>query len=483
MNADGDRLSNLSEDLIIKILSFNDTKQAVRTSILSSRWRNIWKSIPHLDLSSDDITSLLRFSLSVTHVLSSRNDEIELSSVKLSVRGGFNQPFFTPVLSYAYSHNVQKMTIIWSCENHIEIPLSLFISRSLKDLTLIGSSRYNHPFCKIKSSWDLPALTTLHLEHVIFNYENHDEYGGLFSQCLNLKNLTLYNCTVNSHSSDAKMVAHHLKNLTVVNCKGPLLIYAPELSSLMYRNPYFYRFSADGLSCLEKVDFYMSTPYDEDGYFVIQILQQFRNVKFLTLGLEIVELLSVNLVSDIPSPFTKLKSMKIYPGWEKGEKKVNIPTEIKNFLLNGSPNATASIYSREDVKALKDATSAQQIMAKLQRLLVREKINCETNLNVQGETQQIDEGQHDEEEISQMRNCWTDLFVEINEEKDKIDEILSMLDQIHELLKGLPASSKKERTQAQFYSLHVEAKNVMKLMLDYLKVKSGGKVSAFMNML
>ncbi|XP_071690107.1 F-box/LRR-repeat protein At3g26922-like [Rutidosis leptorrhynchoides] len=355
MNVDGDRLSNLSEDLIIKILSFNDTKQAVRTSISSSRWRNIWKSIPHLDLSSDDITSLLRFSLSVSHVLSSRNHEIELSSVKLSVRGGLNQSFVKTVLSYAYSHNVQKMTIICSCENTIKIPLSLFISQSLKHLTLIGSSRYNRPLCKIKSLWDLPALTTLHLENVKLNYKNHDEYGGLFSQCLNLKNLTLYNCTVNDFSSNAKIVAHHLKNLTVVNCEGPLLIYVPELSSLMYRNPYFYRFVADGLSCLEKVDFYMSTPYEEDGYFVIKILQQFRNVKYLTLGLEIVELLesSLGIVSDMPSPFTKLKTLKIYPGWEEGEKKANIPTEIKDFLLNASPSATVSIYSREDVKGLK----------------------------------------------------------------------------------------------------------------------------------
>ncbi|XP_071702104.1 F-box/LRR-repeat protein At3g26922-like [Rutidosis leptorrhynchoides] len=355
MNPEGDRLSSLSDDLIIKILSFNDTKQAVTTSILSSRWRNIWKSIPHLDLSSDDITSLNIFSLSVPHVLSSRNDEIDLSSVKLGVRGGFSLPFVKTVLSYAYSHNVQKMTIIWSCENKIKIPLSLFISQSLKDLTLIGSSRHNRPLCKIKSSWDLPALTTLHVEHVKFNYKNHDEYGGLFSQCPNLKNLTLYNCTINRHFSNAKMVAHHLKNLTVVDCRGPLLIHTPELVSLMYKKPFFNRFSADDLSCLEKVDFYMSSSYEEDGYFVIQMLQQFRNVKYLTIGLEIVELLesSLGIIPNMPSPFTKLKSLTIYPGWEEGEKKANIPIEIKDFLLNGSPSATVSIYSREDVKGLK----------------------------------------------------------------------------------------------------------------------------------
>ncbi|XP_071702102.1 F-box protein At5g03100-like [Rutidosis leptorrhynchoides] len=498
MNAKCDRLSNLSEDLIIQILSFNDTKQAVRTSILSSRWRNIWKSIPHLDLSSEDFTKLNRFyefTHDVSNVISSRNNDRDLSSVKLSVRG-YNQTFVKTVVDYALSHNVQKMTIIWFDDRDIELPNSLFMSnsRSLKELTLIAPNRrWDQP--KIKSSWDLPALTTLHLENVYLSNKTLDEHSGLFSKCLNLKNLTLSHCTISDHHilshskfsnltpekglySVATIVAPHLKNLTAIDCSGRLKIYTPELSSLMYKVPSYDTFFLNGVSCLEKVDFYMC-PFEEDTYAVIEILQKFHNVKYLTLGLEVVELLSsmVDMLSDLSSPFSKLKSLKIYPMREEGDEEVNIPTELKNFLLGASPNATVSIYSREDVKALKDATSAKRIMAKLQVLLEREKINCE-----QGEAKQIDEGQLVEDEISHMRNCWTDMFVEINEERVKIDEILLMLDEIKELLKGLPIS-KRDGIQAQFSSLNAEAKNVMKLILDRLKVKSGGKVSAFVNML
>ncbi|XP_071703940.1 F-box protein At5g03100-like [Rutidosis leptorrhynchoides] len=457
----GDRFSSLLDDLIIKILSYNDTKQAVRTSILSSRWKNIWKSIPHLDLSTDDFTSKNRFyefTHDVSSVLSSRNNDRDLSRIKL--------------------------------------PKSLFMSnsQSLKDLTLIAANRrWDQP--KLKSSWDLPSLTTLHLENVRLSNENPDEYNGLFSRCLNLKNLTLSHCTIFdnhilTHSkfsyltcesglySIATIVAPHLKNLTAIDCDGLLKIYTPELSSLMYEVPCYDTFFLNGVSCLEKVDFYMC-PYEEDIDAVIEILQRFRNVKYLTLGLEVVELLSsmVHMLSGLPSPVGNLTSLKIYPRYEEREKKVNIPTQVKNFLLGASPNATVSIYSREDVKALKDATSAKRIMAKLQVLLEREKINCE-----HGETQQIDEGEHVEEEISQMRKCWADLFVQIDEEKVKIDEILLMLDEIEKLLKEIPAS-KRDCIRAQFSSLHAEAKNVMKLILDRLKVKNGGKVSAFMNML
>ncbi|XP_071720069.1 uncharacterized protein [Rutidosis leptorrhynchoides] len=540
-----DRLSSLSDDLIVKILSHIDTKHVVRTSILSPRWKNTWKSITHLDLCSDDVTSLTSFN-EFTRVLSSRNNEIDLFSLKLSVRGGyrpefvkivvnyafshnvqkmtfiwldempitipnsllmsqslkdltligcasiynqsriesslylpslttlhlenliiknenpgglfskclnlknltlsncdindpypFNDGFFNPlnsineievslvndhnpfishsessnlsnrnneielssvklsvgrykqafvktVVDYAFSHNVQKMTIIWVDGWDIEIPNSFFTSQSLKDLTLIGSSRYNS---KIKSSLDLPALTTLHLENFTLSNKNPDECGGVFFKCLNLKNLTLVECSIDDpkhlvcHSefskltpetglfSSANVVVPHLKNLIVYDCRGYIEIYAPELSSLMYEVSCYENFYANSLSCLEKVDFFMC-PLEDDGHYVVEILQQFHNVKYLTLGLEILEVASfVDAVSNVPSPFGKLTSLKIYPRRlerKKNVQKVKIPKQVRNFLLGASPNATVSIYSRKEMKAFKDATSARRMMAKLQ---------------------------------------------------------------------------------------------------------------------
>lgn len=45
---DEDRISRLSNDLLVYILSFLSMYDAVRTGILSSRWRGIWTSIPNL---------------------------------------------------------------------------------------------------------------------------------------------------------------------------------------------------------------------------------------------------------------------------------------------------------------------------------------------------------------------------------------------------------------------------------------------------
>ncbi|XP_071718370.1 putative F-box/LRR-repeat protein At3g18150 [Rutidosis leptorrhynchoides] len=511
----------LVNGLINQIFSYFDTKNAIKTSILSSRWKNVWKSIPHLDFSTTDLTSLPKLSEYVTHVLSSRNNEIELSSVKLSFCGEVSQEFVKTILSYAFSHNVQKMTIIClSNVREFEFPLSLFISHSLKDLNLIGSFGhigYAYSYTKITSSCVLLPLTTLHLEDVRFINKNPNEFSGIFSKCPNLNNLTLTHFDIYgfiahtiSHSqlsnltlkygnwnSIVNVVAPHLKDLTVVNCCGDLMISTPEISSLMYKSQNYFEFSADGLYSLEKVGFYMCCP----GYFdffapkIIDVLQQFRNIKYLTLGLEIVEVLasSVQLVSNLPSPFANLMNLKIYPANlqsdEEGQKKITMPTEIKKYLLDASPSATFTIFSRQEVQAeveaLQNATSAQQKMVELEMLLEEDKSKCkasricidESNELMEWHEVNMNEQLFKEEKMSRIKNCWRDLGVQIRKGEFEISYIFSKLDTIEDIIKKLPTSKKKDRIQARFSSLRTEAYNVMEIIMDFMKFRCDEKQS------
>ncbi|KAL0687119.1 hypothetical protein Bca4012_086796 [Brassica carinata] len=43
-------ISNLPDALISKLLSYLPTKEAVRTSVLSSRWKSLWLFISEIDL-------------------------------------------------------------------------------------------------------------------------------------------------------------------------------------------------------------------------------------------------------------------------------------------------------------------------------------------------------------------------------------------------------------------------------------------------
>ncbi|GKC36922.1 putative leucine-rich repeat domain-like protein [Tanacetum coccineum] len=184
-----DRLSSLPDDLIHKILSFVDIKDAVETSALSSRWRFIWTRLPYLNFSTESFSTSHMFSKFVTHVLS-RNGETDLFSVKLIFREKFNQVLIKRILNNALSRNVQQLRITFlhrKCK--MQLPLLLLNSESLKHLSLKGSAELNT--VKLTSIWHLPALTTLNLY-----YLNLDNCHSVLALSPNLKNLNLNCCQV-----------------------------------------------------------------------------------------------------------------------------------------------------------------------------------------------------------------------------------------------------------------------------------------------
>ncbi|GJZ94843.1 F-box domain containing protein, partial [Tanacetum coccineum] len=196
MNVQGDRLSNLPDDLIHRILSFVGIKLAVQTSALSSRWRYLWTSLPRLDFSSEDFKTLPKFSNFVTHVLSWPNNQTEISSAKLSFRGKASQVFVKRILNCAFSHNVKQLTVSWVPDRSaVGFPLSLFSSQSLEHLTIKAGLSYGYSLT-LASTWELTSLTTLHLEYIKFNDEVTAKDTGIFSKCANLKKLVLRYCTM-----------------------------------------------------------------------------------------------------------------------------------------------------------------------------------------------------------------------------------------------------------------------------------------------
>ncbi|GJT78328.1 zinc finger, CCHC-type containing protein [Tanacetum coccineum] len=190
-------------------------------------------------------------------------------------------------------------------------------SKSLKHLTLIGTTID----CRSYSPWNLQALTTLHL-----HYARLDNCSSILAMCQNLKNLTLKGCKV------------------------------------------FERENSDGFTII-------------NSRLLSLTLKKVECVKSLALSLEIVELISssVEVVSNQPSPFASLKSLKISP-FIKGLKyhpyiqeqtamEINLSTEVKNYLLDRSPNATFTMVSHEEASAIKITRKVHRLMEQLRKHL------------------------------------------------------------------------------------------------------------------
>ncbi|KAI7751517.1 hypothetical protein M8C21_022429 [Ambrosia artemisiifolia] len=185
---------------------------------------------------------------------------------------------------------------------------------------------------------------------------------------------------------------------------GKHLVTAPNLASLVFESSYLLKFYTD-LCYLEKVDVCINYRDVWNGCRVAELLQQLHNVKFLTLNLELVKMLSSYLeqISLQPSPFSNLKSLKIYPVYvpsdDESHKRVKVSTEVINYLLDGSPTATFTLISYEEIKekqqkvqAIENAAKAQKLMAKLQVMLEQEKANIETCVDRPIEAGTLDQG-------------------------------------------------------------------------------------------
>ncbi|GJY30069.1 hypothetical protein Tco_0413564, partial [Tanacetum coccineum] len=195
--------------------------------------------------------------------------------------------------------------------------------------------------------------------------DNDNESVDLFSKCLNLKNLAIERCIIRAKVFDistprlsalklndcrggvTNVIAPLLENLTVIkssinNIEAPL-----RLSYLLYSNYFHPKWFKNCFHSLNDVSVSLSIhrnkPYEETAAReTINMLQELRSARCLTLNMDIVECISSfpDLLSHLPSPFSNLISLSINSNMSSDAYKVELPTEARNFLLENSPSAT-----------------------------------------------------------------------------------------------------------------------------------------------
>ena len=184
-----DNLSDLPYGVLLHIMEFLSIRQVVQSSVLSKRWKNIWKSLA--TLSFKPFNEIHKYNRSLSHVLSNRDHYVSLHNLHLTVFISTAPKLLNDAIKYVALHHLQKLTLYIDFKfkeiSNSFVPL-LFNCQSLTFLEIfISSSRSS---LKLPPSLLLPSLETFHLSNVTFLARDNDCVEP-FSTCTSLTTLML----------------------------------------------------------------------------------------------------------------------------------------------------------------------------------------------------------------------------------------------------------------------------------------------------
>ncbi|KAK1308687.1 putative F-box protein [Acorus calamus] len=192
MEEEIDKISGLPDPVLHHILSFLPTKYSVRTSILSSRWRHLWASVPILRFDQKDFIVKPHFMDFVEGILFFRDWSLPIQKVRLRCYDGaefFRTTTWIRVLSRR--SGLQELDL-GAHPNPLDLhalPAELFRINSLVKLKL---NLHCHCSLVVPSVIHLNNLKSLHLKWVQFN--DDQSVARLLSGCPQLEEFTIEEC-------------------------------------------------------------------------------------------------------------------------------------------------------------------------------------------------------------------------------------------------------------------------------------------------
>ena len=218
-----DKMSQLPDDILLLILDKTDIFEAVKTSILSHRWKNLWRLLPSLRFHhcrSELVSQLLSHreatSTSAVH-------DFHLSSLDTDT----DTEFMEECVLYATSHGVQSLRLHSKCT--ITLPQAFISCTTLRELQLTQL----HSSVELPGRLSLPNLKTFHLEtHLFFNDEHYNMEP--FSGLPELEKLTIIGYCFPIDGLVIK--APKLRVLEIAESPKVKEIYTPLLTSFRYES-------------------------------------------------------------------------------------------------------------------------------------------------------------------------------------------------------------------------------------------------------
>ncbi|XWS18306.1 hypothetical protein CRYUN_Cryun32bG0032600 [Craigia yunnanensis] len=291
-----DLISTLPDFFIQEILSFLPIEDAIKTCVLSQRWKPLWTQIPTLSF----VHNCFSFKLSkfTDFVNKTLEHFIGPKIKKFMINFKFDESMATCLeewVLFATSHHVEKLSLVFDGglvyapfaeSTPYRLPQFLYMNSSLKDLTLRQCvvSPESHV------SW--PCLYVLSIN---YSRLNNEAIENILSCSPNLQKLKLHNCEgINRISSRSLEVLvmdaiydpyEKDKPVTQISCPN---LQSLSLLGFMYRRTYrlmhvssLSKANLSFVMTIDKKDKYDCTKH---RYILMELLEKLCHVEKLTVG-------------------------------------------------------------------------------------------------------------------------------------------------------------------------------------------------------
>ncbi|XP_058748803.1 putative F-box/FBD/LRR-repeat protein At1g78840 [Vicia villosa] len=357
----GDKFDEMPDCVVLHILSFMETKDAVRTCVLSKRWTNLWTSIPCLNFNSKSFARLADFKKFVMWVLFRRDSSVVkvLTYCRAGVEYATDQNLFNKVIDHATSHGVEEIIVNLRAKAvgspPVDIPLSLLRCKTLKRLELkdchptkpewpvicipakkllhlehftMDTTDISNSFASLANLFGFATLTTLNLSNLTLCCTENESLNP-FENCVNLKNLHLREICFKSDlvPKDFVISAPQLNNMTMscTRFKCKLVVSAPKLINFSYlyaSSCAFFEFSMPSVDALiidiREPNYQLKEPHQRPGekspHGVINMVREHHDAE-LSFSTAMVSCgTTVIIPKEECSPFNEWKSVNLRVG-------------------------------------------------------------------------------------------------------------------------------------------------------------------------
>lgn len=223
-----DRISALTDEVLTHIMSFLPAKAVVQTSMLSSRWRDVYKQASDIIFEYEgNSLQCSRRDVFLDRILFSRKTDIS----KLILKGSHtvDSARLNGWLNAAFTYGVKHMDLQIKS---FRLSMPQIMCTTLVCLKLDMDNVLLH----VPKGFCVPNLKTLHLENMVF--QDEDSLQTLMSGCSNLIELILSYCGLDkikklsiSSNSLTKLELYY----TAPDTNTVIAIDAPILRELVYR--------------------------------------------------------------------------------------------------------------------------------------------------------------------------------------------------------------------------------------------------------